>query len=646
MSTLINTLAENRNNRKIPLEFPWWKHGLVALVLVLGVLYALPNLFPDDPALQVTGATAAISINDDLHQQVETLLRQNRLSFKAIEQQDRSILVRFKGTETQLKAKAALQRGLGDEFLVALNLAPTTPAWLRVLGAHPLNLGLDLRGGVHFLLEVDMEQASADRLESYADELRTQFRQAKIRYRSIKVELPERLLVNLNESINEEKQEEARSVLREQFFNTFAVEEKQRASQLQWILSLTEAKRKEIQEYALAQNLTTLRNRVNELGVAEATVQRQGANRIVVELPGVQDTATAKRVLGRTASLEFRLQDWKNQTTADNIGRPVGTSELYPFKADLREPVLLKRKVIATGNQVIDAQASYDENGRPQVNITLDGKGGKQMHRVTRDHVGEPMAVLFVEHKSRWVEKKQDGVVKLVREPTVEKYVINVATIQSALGARFRITGLDSPQESSELALLLRAGALAAPLYFVEERTIGPSLGQENIDAGFRSIMLGFMLVIGFMFAYYRMFGLIANLALLSNLVILIALMSLIPGATLTLPGMAGIVLTVGMAVDANVLIYARIREELAKGLGPHAAIESGYERAFVTIWDANFTTLIVAVILFAVGNGPVKGFAVTLSFGILTSLFTAIIGTRSLVSLIFSKRNLQTLKI
>jgi preprotein translocase subunit SecD len=640
MSTLRDTLAPGAAvKRRPPLAFPLWKHLLVVAVLVMGLIYAMPNLYPDDPAVQVTGSQAAIEVNESLFIAIKNALAARNVVARDIQLLDKSVLVRFENTEQQLKAKDILQQSLGEDFLVALNLAPTTPGWLQALGAYPLKLGLDLRGGVHFLMEVDMAAAVQKRMEAYQEELRGALREERIRYRRLASDPAGTISLTL---ASVERVDDVEELFRTQFRDFTPERVDADTDQPSWLLTLSEIQRKSIEDYAISQNLTTLRNRVDELGVAEATVQRQGRNRIVVQLPGVQDTASAKRVLGRTASLEFRLQDYSNQSSAIGGGSLPPGSELFPFKNNERPDVLLYKKVIVTGDQVINARANYDENGQPQVNITLSGDGGRKMHRVTRDHVGEPMAVLFLETRSRWVEVNGEQ----VRQAVYDKYVINVATIQSALGQSFRITGLDSPEESSELALLLRAGALAAPIYFVEERTIGPSLGQENINAGFQSIVLGFCLVLGFMVFYYRVFGFVANLALLMNLVVLIALMSLIPGATLTLPGMAGIVLTVGMAVDANVLIFSRIKEEYGEGASPVASIAAGYDRAFSTIWDANLTTLIVAVILFAFGNGPVKGFAVTLSLGILTSMFTAIVGTRSIISLLYGGRKLERLKI
>ena len=625
-------------------KYPVWKYLIVLFVLVFSVVYALPNVYPDDPAVQITGAEAGIEITEQTLAKSVAALQAEGIPYFGEQLQPRSMLIRFNNAEDQLRAKDVLQADLGERFLSALNLAPTTPDWLRSLGAGPMKLGLDLRGGVHFLMEVDMDKAINQRLESYADELRTRMREEKIRYARIADESGVGIQVAYRSA---EDLAAALSIVRADY-REFNITEKPPAQLFEATLALNDLKLKEIQDYAISQNLTTLRNRVNELGVAEPLVQRQGANRIVVELPGVQDTAQAKRVLGRTASLEFRMVDKDNDVRTALSGRVPPGTELHFFREGKPEPpALLERRVIVTGEQVIDAQASYDENGRPQVNISLDGKGGKRMLKATGNRIGDQMAVLFVESKTRTVETSEGGETVKKRQRYEEKYLINVATVQAALGSRFRITGLDSPFESSELALLLRAGALAAPMYFVEERTVGPSMGQENIDAGLLSIIVGLSAVLFFILVYYRVFGLFANIALTANLVILVAVMSLIPGATLTLPGIAGIVLTVGMAVDANVLIFARIREELANGLAPQAAINAGYERAFLTILDANITTLIVAVILFAAGNGPVKGFAVTLSIGICTSMFTAILGTRALVNLTYGRRRrLEKLRV
>ena len=614
-------------------KYPLWKNLLVIFVLVFGCFYALPNLFPPAPVVQVSGASASVEVNESLLKEMERSLKQEGLPTLGLELDKGSVLARFTDNETQLKAKDIIRSSLSSDYVVALNLAPTTPDWLRSLGAGPMNLGLDLRGGVHFLLEVDMEKALEPRVLAYIEEIRSGLREEEIRYRATKASGQRNIQIKFSDSAELEK---GMSWLKKNY-QDFLFQRSGEGNELFIDLQISETKLKEIQDYAISQNLTALRNRVNELGVAEPLVQKQGANRIVVELPGVQDTAEAKRVLGRTASLEFRLEDYENDAASALSGRvPLG-SELFPFKGyGGGSPVLVQKKVIVTGDRVVGAQSNFDENGRPQVSITLDGKGGKMMNRATRDNVGRNMAVIFVEHKE---DPK-------TRERYVEKYAINVATIQSALGHSFRITGLDNVLEAKELALLLRAGALAAPMYFVEERTVGPSLGQENIDAGIMSVALGFAMVLIFMLVWYKVFGFFANLALLMNVVVLVAVMSLIPGATLTLPGIAGIVLTVGMAVDANVLIFSRIKEEINDGLTPQAAINAGYERAFVTILDANVTTLLVALVLFAAGTGPVKGFAVTLSIGILTSMFTSIMGTRALVNAFYGSRQIDKLSI
>jgi len=623
-------------------KYPLWKNLLVIFVCLVGLIFALPNIYPEDPIVQISGATASGKVDGAVLDIALDALGQAGVEVKSSALSGASGVIRFHDGDTQLIAKDLVKSALGDDYVVALNLASTMPDWLASFGASPMNLGLDLRGGVHFLLEVDMEKALEPRTTGYIDEIRSGLRKEGIRYRSAKREGGGKISVKFTDP---EEQLKANAWIRENF-RQFVISVDEGAAEQFIKLQLSESALKEIQDYAITQNLTALRNRVNELGVAEPIVQRQGVDRIVVELPGVQDTAEAKRVLGRTASLEFRLEDSQGDLEAALNGRVSSRSELFPFKGDKGAPVLTLKKVIVTGERVVNARSGFDENSRPQVNITLDGGGGKRMNRITRDNVGRRMAVIFVEHKERTKVRKVDGVFVSEKERYVEKYAINVATIQSALGHSFRITGLDSVLESKELALLLRAGALAAPMYFVEERTIGPSLGKENIEAGLMSVLLGFALVMVFMLAFYRLFGVFANAALLVNVLLIVAVMSLIPGATLTLPGIAGIVLTVGMAVDANVLIFSRIKEELGNGRSPQEAIRSGYERAFVTILDANITTLIVALILFAVGTGPVKGFAVTLSVGILCSMFTAIVGTRALVNLVYGGRSVEKLSI
>jgi len=614
-------------------RYPLWKNLLIMLVLVLGVIYAAPNLYPDDYAIQVSGTRNIYKTDDALLARVEKKLTREQITYKSGELTDKGGLIRFADGETQLKAKQVLSELLGDDYVVALNLAPTTPQWLTDIGAGPMKLGLDLRGGVHFLLEVDMAQAVGQRLEVYVSEIKTKLRTEVLRYRAVERDKDGSLAVKF---VKEDVRDTAQSFIRNEY-PEFLVTGEERNGNFYVVVNLTEATVRDIEDYAIKQNLTTLRNRVNELGVAEPLVQRQGRNRIVVQLPGIQDAAAAKRIIGKTANLQFRLE----ATT----GASRTATEVFNFRSEPSRSATIEKDVIVTGASVSNAQASFDENGSPQVNITLDSKGGQLMSRTTRDAIQRRMAVLFIEHKARTIYETVDGEKVAKRLPYVEKKIISLATIQSVLGNSFRITGLDGQGESTELALLLRAGALAAPIYFVEERTVGPSLGAENIELGMTSVQIGFALVLLFMLVYYKVFGLLANAALLINLVLLTAVMSLL-SATLTLPGIAGIVLTVGMAVDANVLIFARIKEELANGLPPQSAISAGFDRAFTTIFDANITTLIAAVILFSMGTGPVKGFAITLSVGIVTSMFTAIMVTRALVNLSYGGRQLKTLSI
>ncbi|MDN5538921.1 preprotein translocase subunit SecD [Ectopseudomonas composti] len=619
-------------------KYPLWKYLLILSVLAIGLVYSIPNLYPDDPAVQISGASSALSIEQTDVDRASKALQDAGIAVKAasIDERGRGGLIRLTKQDDQLPAKDIVRRALGDDYVVALNLAQTTPDWLRSLGASPMKLGLDLSGGVHFLLEVDMDKALDVRRKVYEGEIKSLLRKERIRYRSMP-ESNSRIQLGFADSDTLDK---AQRLIRKDY-SDFELTTVERNGQQILQLGLTQAKIAEIREYSIRQNLTTVRNRVNELGVAEPLVQRQGANRIVVELPGVQDTAEAKRILGKTANLEFRLQ-------AD-LDAPRGATESFGFREEGRPPVQLERELIITGDQVTDAQASFDENGRPQVNIRLDGHGGDLMNRATRNNVGRSMAVIFIEQKpvTRYVRQNVDGVEQEVAVSSFveEKKIISLATIQSALGSQFRITGLNGQGESSELALLLRAGGLAAPMYFAEERTIGPSLGAENIAKGIASTEWAMIFVAIFIIAIYRFFGVLATVALAFNLVLLVGLMSAI-GATLTLPGIAGIVLTLGMAVDANVLIFSRIREELAKGLAVQRAIHEGFDRAYSAILDSNLTTLLVGGILFAMGTGPVKGFAVTLSLGIITSMFTAIMFTRGLVNLIFGGRNFKKLWI
>ncbi|MDV5060194.1 protein translocase subunit SecD [Vibrio diabolicus] len=615
-------------------RYPLWKYLMVFFAIITAALYALPNIYGEDPAIQVTGARGA-SVDMSTLDAVTTALDKEQLSHKSIALQNGSILVRFNDTDTQISARDVISEALGKDTIVALNLAPSTPDWLEAIGASPLKLGLDLRGGVHFLMEVDMDAAMEKLVGQQEEAFRSELREAKIRYRAIRPSGKEAVEVLLR---NEEQLAEAKAMLEKNHPDMLFVESDSNG-RYALTATFTEQRLQEIRNYAVEQNITILRNRVNELGVAEPLVQRQGASRIVVELPGVQDTARAKEILGATATLEFREVDDKADLSAAANGRAPAGSEIK-MDRDGR-PVVLKKRVILGGQSITDASSSVDEYGRPQVNISLDSEGGNKMSAFSKKNIGKLMATVFAEYKDSG-RRTPEGKVILDKH----EEVINQATIQSALGRNFRITGIDSAAEAHNLALLLRAGALIAPISIVEERTIGPSMGQQNIDMGIQACIWGMVAVMLFTLLYYRGFGLIANIALMANLVLIIGVMSMIPGATMTLPGIAGIVLTVGMAVDANVLIFERIREELRDGRSPQQAIHQGYANAFSTIADANITTLITAIILFAVGTGAVKGFAVTLSIGILTSMFTAIIGTRCIVNLIYGGKRVDKLSI
>ncbi len=612
-------------------HYPLWKYLLILLVIAVGTIYALPNLYAPDPAVQVSGQSSGADIGEQVIEKMTRSLKDAGIEYFGAEANGESGLIRLKNREQQLPAKRLIQQALGSDYIVALNLAPTTPDWLADLGASPMKLGLDLSGGVHFLLEVNTDEAISARMETMVREARSAMRKEKLRYNSVKL-IEKKVIVSTFKTV--EERDQANTILR-QSFRDLSRQLSEEKGLFVIHSKMSESSIREIEDYALKQNLTTLRNRVNELGVSEPIVQRQGRNRVMVELPGVQDTAEAKRIIGKTANLEFRLEA-ESDTSANR--------EKFEFNdsSSRRRDAWLEKTVVITGDHVSNAGTGFDESGMPQVDITLDGDGGARMHRVSRKSVGRRLGVLFIEYKTR-TEYSTDENGETVATPVryVEKKIISLASIRSALGVSFRITGLDSPREASELALLLRAGALAAPMYFVEERTIGPSLGAENITLGIKSVTIGMVLVLAFMLIYYRVFGLFANIALAVNLVVLVAVMSML-GATLTLPGIAGIVLTVGMAVDANVLIFSRIKEELTNGLPPQSAINAGYDRAFVSIVDANITTLIVAVILYAIGSGPVQGFAVTLSIGILTSMFTAIVGTRALVNLTYGGRTIK----
>lgn len=614
-------------------KYPLWKNLVILVALVIGFIYALPNLYPDDYAIQITGARSSTDVSGGVLDRAVDVLQSQGIEVKSSTLQDRDALIRLTSSDAQLRARPLVQAALGDDYLVALNMAPSTPDWLRSLGAGPMKLGLDLRGGVHFLLEVDMETAVSQRLEAMSGQIKRQLREERIRYRGGDVQNDRKIVLSFRD---EGSRAAAFDLIRSQY-NEFLLDQQTEGDEFLLELTLSDAEVQAIQDYALEQNLTTIRNRVNELGVAEPLVQQQGDDRIIVELPGVQDTAQAKRVLGATANLEFRMEARPDA--------PASETEEFSFRDQPQRTARLEQDVIATGNNVANAQQAFDENGQPQVNITMDSVGGDLMNRATRNAIGRRMAVLFIEYRTETETRMVDGKPKQFEERVVEKGIISLATVQSALGSSFRITGLDSIPEAAELALLLRAGALAAPMYFVQERTIGPSLGQKNIDAGMMSVALGFALVMLYMLVYYRGFGLIANVSLSLNLMLLVACMSIL-SATLTLPGIAGIVLTVGMAVDANVLIFERIKEELRAGAPPQMAINAGYSRAFVSIFDSNITTLLVAIILFAMGAGPVKGFAITLSIGILTSMFCGLMVSRSIVNLVYGGRKVEKLSI
>ena len=609
-----------------------WKYLLIFAILGFGIIYSLPNLYAPDPAVQISYTSSSQSADSLLADRVKELIDDARFQTK-IELEEDYVLVRTDSYQNQLLIKDILSSSLINDVVIALNLAPTTPKWLEDIGGSPMKLGLDLRGGVHFLMQVDTQTAIKNRQDGTLQDIRRRFREEKIRYNQANVQDDSSIFLKFNNLDALSKAEEFIIDNYSQFTYPLITDE----DSLKLVLSDTEIE--QIESDAIDQNLTTLRNRVNELGVSEPIVQRQGKKRIVVQLPGIQDTAEAKNILGKTATLEFHLEA--------QMDTPRSRKTSYPYRNGFGAPAFLQDSIILGGDQVATAQASFDENGLPQVNITLDGEGGAKMHRATRGNIGKRLGVLFVEQKTRTIyERDLEGNQIPVQESFEIKEIISLATIRAALGTTFRITGLDSPSESSELALLLRAGALAAPMTFVEERTVGPSLGADNIQAGIFSMQLGLFLVLGFILFYYRVFGIAASLALTFNIVLLVAIMSIL-SATLTLPGIAGIVLTVGMAVDANVLIFSRIREELKKGREPLEAIDAGYNRAFLTIWDANVTTLIVAVILLSYGTGPVKGFAITLSIGIITSMFTAIMGTRAFVNLIYgSKKDLERISI
>ena len=607
------------------------------MVLSIGLIYSLPNFYPAKPAIQIAYTDSGKSADQILLNQVQDILEDQSIDVESVGLKDNNIIAKFNSFDDQLAGKAALQNTLLDRAIVALNLEPSTPQWLRDIGGGPLKLGLDLSGGVHFLLEVDIDSALDNRLESLLNEYRKKFRDDRINVESSRKEGKELLF----SFASDEDYNKALRMFNEDNITPLGTpfyDLKPNSVRNLVEVAYSQNAIKEIRDYAVGQNLMTLRNRVNELGVSEPIVQRQGSSRIVVELPGVQDTTAAKKIIGKTANLEFRLEA---ASTTSRLRK-----EEFDFQDERMGSAFLEKNIIVAGERVTNASSGFDESGFAQVNITLDMQGGRAMQKATNGNIGRRLGVLFVEQKNKSVliqDAEGDDVIE--QTSYIEKEIISLATVQAVLGTAFRITGVGSPQEASELALLLRAGALAAPMKFVEERTVGPSLGKENIELGVRSIIIGLLSVIAFMLFYYRWFGFAANIALFANVVLITGFMSLL-GATLTLPGIAGIVLTIGMAVDANVLIFSRIREELKEGKDPQTAIQEGFSRAFVTIVDANVTTLIASIVLYAIGTGPVKGFAITLSIGILTSMFTAILGTRAIINLMYGNKNIKELRV
>jgi preprotein translocase subunit SecD len=615
-------------------QYPLWKYLLLVFVLIFSTIYALPNLYGEDPALQISGTRNAV-LDDAVQDKLLKTFDEAGIDRKSVEFDSGRLLIRFHDTEEQLKAVEYAKAALGTNYIIALNLAPATPDWLESFNALPMYLGLDLRGGVHFLMEVDVEAAIQKSIDTYTTGLRALLREARIRYSTIRSQKQGVFIVLRNA----EDREKAYEVIKKDY-PRLQLDIRDDTDKLVLFASPDEGELKEIRKFALQQNILTLRNRVNELGVAEPIIQQQGSQRIVVQLPGVQDTALAKKILGATATLEYRAVDVEHDLDLALAGKVPAGSKLY-YERD-GNPVLLKKSVIVTGDQIINANSGFDQqSGSPNVTVMLDAKGARSMLKFTKESVGKPMAVVFIESKTETI--LVDG--KPVKTRKKVEDVVSVATIRGVFSKRFQTTGLDSSEEAHELALLLRSGALAAPMEIVEERTVGPSLGKDNIDQGFKSVLIGFCAVLVFMALYYRFFGLVADLALTLNLVVIVAVLSLLQ-ATLTLPGIAGIVLTVGMAVDANVLIFERIREELRNGNSPHASIQAGYEKAFSTIADANITTLIAAIVLLSYGTGPIKGFAVTLAIGVMTSMFTAIMGTRAVINLAYGGRRISRLSI
>ena len=618
-------------------RFSIWTYTFILMVLSIGVIYSLPNLYPAKPAIQIAYTDSGKSADQILLNQVKDILEDQATAVESVGLKDNNIIAKFNSFDDQLTGKAALQKILLDEAVVALNLEPTTPQWLKNIGGGPLKLGLDLSGGVHFLLEVDIDSALDNRLESLLNEYRKKFRDDRINVESSRKDNKDLVF----SFASDEDYNKALRIFNEDNITPLGTplyDLTANSARNLIELAYSQSAIKEIRDYAVGQNLMTLRNRVNELGVSEPIVQRQGSSRIVVQLPGVQDTTAAKKIIGKTANLEFRLEA---ASTTSRLRK-----EEFDWQEERMGSTFLEKNIIVAGERVTNASSGFDESGFAQVNITLDMQGGRAMQKATTGNIGRRLGVLFVEQKNKSVlTQDADGNDVIEQTSYIEKKIISLATVQAVLGTGFRITGVGSPQEASELALLLRAGALAAPMKFVEERTVGPSLGKEKVELGVRSIIIGLLSVIAFMLFYYRWFGFAANIALFANVVLITGFMSLI-GATLTLPGIAGIVLTIGMAVDANVLIFSRIREELKDGKDPQTAIQEGFSRAFVTIVDANVTTLIASIVLYAIGTGPVKGFAITLSIGILTSMFTAIMGTRAIINVMYGNKNIKELRV
>jgi len=613
---------------------------MLVVLLIIGIVFALPNIYPPDPAIQITQENGSL-IDEKLFSEIEQTLVDKGLTIKSAKVEDGKSLIRFDHKDDQFKASAEVPKFLStkglNQHVVAINLAPTTPDWLRSIGGSPLNLGLDLRGGVQFLMQVDMESAMDKKIKQYVTDLKTLLREKKLRYSSV-VKTGETQIVarfRASELRDQAEIDVATS------YSDFRSRTRDSDNMYELVLDLKEQVISDAQTYAVEQNIATFRNRINELGVAEPVIQKQGKDRILIQLPGVQDSAQAKRILGKTASLEFRMVD---QGASPNARRaPAGSEKINEQKTGI--PWIVKNKVIVSGTQIVDASPGFDpQSGQPQINVKLDSEGGSKMLANTTKNTGKLMAIVMVETKAVY-DRSESGELKVIANETI-KEVVSAPRINGVFGSSFVVTGNYTPAEASDFALILRAGSLIAPTYIIEERTIGPSLGEENIRMGLNSIVVGFVGVLIFMLIYYRLFGLIANVALFTNLIFIVAIMSLIPGATLTLPGIAGIVLTVGMAVDANVLIFERIREELRDGVKPAQAIHNGYDKAFSTIADANVTTLIAAMVLFGIGTGPIAGFAVTLLIGIMTSMFTAIVGTRAIVNLIFGGKSIKHLSI